>query len=140
MTSNIGSQHFNEKKDFSKVKEEVLKELKMHFRPEFLNRLDEIVLFHPLGKEHIKQIIDIQMKYINQRLADKKISIELTPEAKELIAERGYDPIYGARPLKRAIQKFILDPLAEKIISREFGEGDKVEVFVKNSSFLFRKI
>lgn len=140
MTSNIGSHHFNEKKDFSKVKEEVLKELKMHFRPEFLNRLDEIVLFHPLGKEHIKQIIDIQMKYINQRLADKKIFLTLTPEAKELLGELGYDPVYGARPLKRAIQKFILDPLAEKIISREFGEGDKVEVFVKNSSFLFRKI
>jgi len=139
MTSNIGSHHFNEKKDFSKVQEEVLKELKMHFRPEFLNRLDEIVLFHPLGKEHIRQIIDIQMKYINQRLADKKISIELTPEAKELLAERGYDPVYGARPLKRAIQKFILDPLAEKIISREFEEGDKVEVFVENSSFIFRK-
>lgn len=139
MTSNIGSQHFDEKKDFSKVKDGVLKELKMHFRPEFLNRLDEIVLFHPLGKEHIRQIIDIQMKYVNQRLSDKKITIELDTSAKELLVNLGYDPVYGARPLKRAIQKFILDPVAERIISREFGEGNKVIVSVENSSFLFSK-
>lgn len=139
MTSNIGSHYFNEEKDFLKVKDAVMRELKAHFRPEFLNRIDEIILFHPLRKEHMKEIVDIQLRYINKRLQEKKISLELTPSAKELLAEKGYDPVYGARPLKRAIQKFILDPLAEKIIAREFVEGDSIIVSTRDSSFIFEK-
>ncbi|MBM3781082.1 MAG: ATP-dependent chaperone ClpB [Acidobacteria bacterium] len=100
--------------------------LRGHFRPEFINRIDEIVFFHPLSEVHTAAIIDIQLQGLLRRLADRKITVELTPAAKALLATEGYDPVYGARPLKRAIQRLVLDPLALRVLAGDFGEGDSV--------------
>ena len=101
--------------------------LQDHFRPEFLNRFDEIITFHPLRKREMKKIIDLQVGLINRRLKDKKISLELTAAAKDLLLERGFDQIYGARPIKRLLQSQILDPLAMKLIDGSLKEG-KIKV------------
>ena len=98
------------------------------FKPEFLNRVDEIVLFNSLGMEQITFIVDIQLALLQKRLADRKLSFSLTDRAKEFIVQHGYDPVYGARPLKRAIQHYIQDPLALKILEGEFREGDTVSI------------
>ena len=100
--------------------------LRKHFRPEVLNRVDEIIFFHALGREHMKQIIDIQLRGLMKRLADRKIRVELTDRAKDFLVQEGYDPIYGARPLKRTIQRRVLDPLAMRVLEGEFHEGDQV--------------
>jgi ATP-dependent Clp protease ATP-binding subunit ClpB len=107
-----------------------MEELRRTFRPEFLNRLDEIVLFHSLGKEELSRIVDIMVRELNDRLADRKITISLTPAAKTRIAEIGFDPAYGARPLRRALQKRIEDALAMRLLEGEFREGDRVTVDV----------
>jgi ATP-dependent Clp protease ATP-binding subunit ClpB len=99
-----------------------------HFRPEFLNRVDEIILFHPLARSHMGAIVDIQLAALMARLADRKIAVTLTDAARALIVEEGYDPVYGARPLKRTIQRRVLDPLAMKVLEGEFREGDEVVV------------
>lgn len=135
MTSNIGSHYFYDfNGNIEKVAPVIMDELKKYFRPEFLNRIDEIILFHPLNKEQMSKIVEIQLRYINERLKDKKISIELTNVAKEAIAEKGYDPQFGARPLKRTIQRTILDPLAEKIIAGEYKEGEEIIINYDKSS------
>jgi ATP-dependent Clp protease ATP-binding subunit ClpB len=140
MTSNIGSEYFNDPTLQKKAIEEKIKiELKEHFRPEFLNRLDEIIIFNNLGLEEIKKIVDIQIEILKERLKDKKIDIELTPQAKDLLADRGYSPEYGARPLKRTIQKLIIDPLSVKIISGEFKEQDKIRIDLENRKIIFKK-
>ena len=95
-----------------------------HFRPEFLNRVDEIILFHPLGRSDIGRIVDIQLARLVARLAERKIAVDLTEAAKAQLVEEGYDPTYGARPLKRTIQRRVLDPLARKVLEGEFREGD----------------
>ena len=97
-----------------------------HFRPEILNRIDEVVIFRPLGLEQITEIVDIQLSGLRARLAERKMDLELKPAAKELIAREGFDPIYGARPLKRAIQKEIIQPLAMRLLRGEFHDGDTV--------------
>ena len=102
--------------------------LRAHFRPEFLNRIDEIIFFHALGREHMKQIIDIQLAGLIRRLEERKIHVELTDAAKEQLVREGYDPAYGARPLKRAIQRRVLDPLALRVLEGEFREGDTIVV------------
>ena len=102
--------------------------LRAHFRPEFLNRIDEIIFFHALEREHMKQIVDIQLPGLMKRLEERKIHVELTDAAKELLVREGYDPAYGARPLKRTIQRRVLDPLALRVLEGEFGEGDTVVV------------
>jgi ATP-dependent Clp protease ATP-binding subunit ClpB len=138
MTSNIGSQYLAESAlnaaDGVEIPEgtrrQVLEELRQQFRPEFLNRVDEIIFFHPLGRGHIKQIIDIQLRGLMKRLEDRKIHVALTDGARELLVREGYDPTYGARPLKRAIQRRVLDPLAVRVLEGEFGEGDAVAVDV----------
>ncbi len=131
MTSNIGSRHFAESLlDADSVREHVLTDLRQHFRPEFLNRVDEVIIFHGLSIEHIKQIVEIQLRRVLNRLADQKITLTLTPAAKELIAREGYDPIFGARPLKRVIQKKILDALSLEILAGHFKEGDKIKADV----------
>ncbi len=131
MTSNIGSRHFAEGlSDAESVRGHVLEDLRRHFRPEFLNRVDEVIIFHGLSLEHIQQIVDIQLRRVEQRLADQKIVLTLTPAAKELIAREGYDPVFGARPLKRVIQKKILDALSLEILAGHFKEGDKIKVDV----------
>ena len=147
MTSNIGSQYLLNipvdasqeviDKEFEKGKEKVLEELKMFFRPEFLNRVDEVIVFKPLTMKELSQIIDLLVAEINRRLMEKDITLELTERAKEELVARGYDPAMGARPLKRTIQRYIENPLANKIISGEVKEGMKVTVDYKEDEFLF---
>jgi ATP-dependent Clp protease ATP-binding subunit ClpB len=119
------------------MREKVMDVLRSEFKPEFLNRIDEIIVFNRLGIEQIKEIVDIQINKLKQRLSDKKIDVVLSPEAKEFIANVGYDPVYGARPIKRAIQQYILDQLAMKALQGEFSEGDKIKVDVANDELVF---
>jgi ATP-dependent Clp protease ATP-binding subunit ClpB len=130
LTSNVGSHWIQELagKGEEVIRDRVMEELRRVFRPEFLNRLDEIVLFHSLGKEELLQIVDLMVRELNGRLADRKIAIALTPAAKVRIAEIGYDPAYGARPLRRALQKRVEDPFAMRILEGEFRDGDLVTV------------
>jgi ATP-dependent Clp protease ATP-binding subunit ClpB len=109
------------------------------FRPEFLNRIDEIVEFHPLSREQLGEIVELQLRRLRARLADRGISLELTDEAKEAVAEAGWDPTYGARPLKRAIQRMIENPLALRLLEGDFSEGDTVLVEVENGELRFEK-
>jgi ATP-dependent Clp protease ATP-binding subunit ClpB len=131
MTSNIGSTLIQEtmatkKRLDEEDKQEVLEVLQHQFRPEFLNRIDEIVIFESLKREDIAKIVDLQLDRLRKLLADKRLEIELEPSAREFLAEKGYDPVYGARPLKRAIQKYLQDPLALKLLSGEFVPGDTI--------------
>jgi ATP-dependent Clp protease ATP-binding subunit ClpB len=143
MTSNVGSHFIAEvagSGDLSEgVRRQVLEALRQHFRPEFLNRVDEIIVFHALSREHMKQIIDIQLRGLMKRLADRKIKVELTERAKEFLVQEGYDPTYGARPLKRTIQKRVLDALAVRVLEGEFAEGDRVVVDVGGDGLTFAK-
>jgi ATP-dependent Clp protease ATP-binding subunit ClpA len=113
--------------------------MRQYFRPEFLNRVDETIIFHRLDKQQITAIVDIQLKHLYQRLADRKIKLEVTEKAKELLANEGYDPAFGARPLKRAIQRLLQDPLSMRILEGEFKEGDTVKAEVKKGEIVFAK-
>jgi ATP-dependent Clp protease ATP-binding subunit ClpB len=113
--------------------------LRAHFRPEFLNRIDEIIFFHALTREHLKRIIDIQIAGLVKRLEERKIRVQLTDPAKELLIQEGYDPTYGARPLKRAIQRRVLDPLALRVLEGDVGEGDTVVVSASGGELAFEK-
>lgn len=129
MTSNLGSHIIKElSHDYERMQREVRRLLEQSFRPEFLNRIDEIVIFKPLTKEVIMKIVDIQLNLLKARLSDKKINLQVTEKAKEVLADKGFDPVYGARPLKRTIQQLIQNPLALKILQGEFKEGDTVVV------------
>jgi ATP-dependent Clp protease ATP-binding subunit ClpB len=132
MTSNLGSQFIAESQGQGDVAEgtrrQVMEALRSHFRPEFLNRIDDIIFFHALGKAHMKQIIDIQVSGLMKRLEERKIHVDLTEAAKERLVDEGYDPIYGARPLKRTLQRRVLDPLATGVLEGTFVEGDTVAV------------
>jgi ATP-dependent Clp protease ATP-binding subunit ClpB len=141
MTSNLGSQFIAEHtSDLTEgVRRQVMEALRQHFRPEFINRIDEIIFFHALGLEHMKAIVDIQVRGLLKRLEDRKIHVELTDAAKGVIVTEGYDPAYGARPLKRAIQKLVLDPLALRVLEGEFREGDRVAVDVGQNGLMFEK-
>lgn len=140
MTSNIGSQYFVDPTITIKGVEEKIKlELKSHFRPEFLNRLDEVIIFDRLDLKEIKDIVSLEVEVLKMRLRDKKIEVELTHSGREFIAERGFSPEYGARPLKRTIQKLIIDSLSVKIIGGEFKEDDKIIIDVKDRKIVFRK-
>jgi len=126
MTSNLGSDLILEAKKLETVKDALMELLKQSFRPEFLNRIDETVIFNRLGKEEIAKILDIQLTRLSLRLAERKVELKLSKTAKELIAERGYDPLFGARPLKRTIQSDLENPLAKAIIAGKVKEGDTV--------------
>ncbi len=140
MTSNLGSQEISELAgDESKMRSTVLGVLRGHFRPEFLNRIDDIIIFHPLTMNQLKTIVDIQLNLLKKRLLEKKIELTLTDGAKGYLAAIGYDPVFGARPLKRLIQRDILNPLALRILSGEFKEGDKVKVDAVNQTLSFQK-
>ena len=145
MTSNAGSHLIAEQVGSGDttlsegVRRQVLDVLRAQFRPEFLNRVDEIIVFHPLSRAEMRQIIDIQLRGLMKRLEDRKIRVELTDRAKDLLIAEGYDPIYGARPLKRAIQRHILDPLAMRVLEGEFREGDRIRIDVAGSEFKFEK-
>jgi ATP-dependent Clp protease ATP-binding subunit ClpB len=142
MTSNIGSHRILEYSGqftgdgFERMKDTVLEELRHHFRPEFLNRVDEIIVFHALTEEHLKQIVEIQLVALRKRLAERHIEIELTDRAREFLVRSGYDPTYGARPLKRAIQREIETPMARKILAGEVRDGYHVLVDLDSSGKL----
>jgi len=141
MTSNLGSQYIAEHTgDLTEgVRRQVLEALRQHFRPEFLNRIDEVIFFHALGLEHMTKIVDIQIRGLLKRLEDRKIHVELTEAAKGFLVSEGYDPTYGARPLKRTIQRRVLDPLAMRVLEGEFREGDRVTVDVGDNGLRFEK-
>jgi ATP-dependent Clp protease ATP-binding subunit ClpB len=151
MTSNLGSQHLLDPFALSggvvdlaereaariRTRERVMDSVREHFRPELLNRIDDIVIFNPLGKEQIKAIVDIQLAGLRKRLSERKIELRLTDAAKELLAVEGFDPVYGARPLKRAIQQKIVQPLAMRLLRGEFADGDTIVVDVRNGELDF---
>ncbi len=142
MTSNLGSQVIQElsgEDNYDQMKKAVLEIVSQHFRPEFINRIDDIVVFHPLGREHIRRIVEIQTGYLRRRLAERDIRIELDTRAQDLLGEAGFDPVYGARPLKRAIQQQLENPLAQKILAGEFGPGDTIKVAAKDGALVMRK-
>jgi ATP-dependent Clp protease ATP-binding subunit ClpB len=139
MTSNIGSAIFNAPGGSEADKEEaVMAALRGHFRPEFLNRIDDIVVFHPLTKAEIRKVVEVQLGRLAKRLADRHLKLDLSPAALDLLAEHGYDPAYGARPLKRAIQRMILDPLAIKLIEGKILDGELVTIDVEGDGLVFR--
>jgi ATP-dependent Clp protease ATP-binding subunit ClpB len=139
MTSNIGSQWFQAPGlSPDDQQEHVLEEVRATFRPEFINRVDELIVFHPLGKDEIAGIVDIQLRQLQERLADRKLSVDLTPAARDYLATKGYDPAYGARPLKRLIQREIQDVLALKLLGGEIREGDQVEIDRDGDGLVFR--
>jgi ATP-dependent Clp protease ATP-binding subunit ClpB len=140
MTSNLGSQYIQDLAgtDRKQMEHLVMAALRDAFKPEFLNRIDEIIIFNSLGREEIKSIVEIQLKRLRQNLASRKMAFEITDRAKALLADKGYDPIYGARPLKRTIQRLIQDPLAVKILEGEFKEGDRIKIDSDGNEMLFR--
>jgi ATP-dependent Clp protease ATP-binding subunit ClpB len=123
--------------DYDRMKSAVMEIVGSHFRPEFLNRIDDITVFHPLDRAQLKQIAEIQVDYLKRRLKSREIELELSDEALEMLAEAGFDPVYGARPLKRAIQVQVENPLAQEILAGRFGEGDVVRVVVLNGAIWF---
>ncbi|MCB2045362.1 MAG: AAA family ATPase, partial [Novosphingobium sp.] len=131
MTSNLGSQYLanlDEGQGVETVEPQVMEVVRGHFRPEFLNRLDEIILFHRLGQEHMAPIVEIQVARVQKLLKDRKITLELSDAAKRWLGRVGYDPVYGARPLKRAVQRYLQDPLAEKLLAGEIPDGSTVRI------------
>ena len=159
MTSNLGSKFIEKsglealkketknearevwEREYEKIQDSVRQDLRNHFRPEFLNRIDDIVLFKNLRRDQIHDIVDVQLKELRKRLSERSMSLELSNKVKEMLAEKGYDPVFGARPLKRAIQKYMQDPLSMKILQGDFLDGDKIEVNLndQNDSLIFKK-
>ncbi len=139
MTSNVASLLMEQELSGKELRDKVMEALKLQFRPEFLNRIDEIIIFNPLGMDAIKRIAEIQMRYLHDRLAERKISISVSDSVKELIASKGYDPVFGARPIKRTIQRMIEDPLSRQILSGEFGVGDTVRMDVSDGKVVFSR-
>jgi ATP-dependent Clp protease ATP-binding subunit ClpB len=141
MTSNLGAQYLVELRDdqdVDVVRDEVMNVVKASFRPEFLNRVDEVILFHRLRRQDMGRIVEIQLRRLENLLADRKINLDLDAEAIEWLAQKGYDPVYGARPLKRVIQKELQDPLAEKILGGEILDGSLVKVTAGSDRLNFR--
>ncbi len=140
MTSNLGSQWITEVGlSWEEINGRVMVAVREHFRPELLNRIDDIVIFRPLGMEQIKKIVEIQLQGLRTRLVERKIDLELTEAAKELIAREGFDPVFGARPLKRTIQKEIIQPLAMRLLRGEFQDGDVILADAQNGHLTFQR-
>jgi ATP-dependent Clp protease ATP-binding subunit ClpB len=147
MTSNLGSpiiqEFFMEGKNSASARLDmearVLAELKKHFRPEFLNRVDDVIIFQSLDESELARIVDIQLGRLEQRLAQQNLTLDVDAAAKKLLAKEGYDPQFGARPLKRAIQEHLLDPLAAKLLAGEFKPNDKIKVSAKDGELLFQR-
>jgi ATP-dependent Clp protease ATP-binding subunit ClpB len=140
MTSNIGAEYLvalKEDEPAEAARGQVMDMVKGHFRPEFLNRLDEIILFHRLKRENMGAIVDIQLGRLSKLLEDRKITLDLTEKARDLLASEGYDPAYGARPLKRVIQKMVQDPLAEAILEGTIHDGETVKVDAGKTGLTF---
>jgi ATP-dependent Clp protease ATP-binding subunit ClpB len=147
MTSNLGSPIIQEyfmdghtdKSAHQAMEDKVMAELKRHFRPEFLNRVDDVIIFQSLDESELARIVDIQLGRLEQRLAQQNLTLDVDADAKKLIAREGYDPQFGARPLKRAIQEHLLDPLATKLLAGEFKPHDKIKVTAKDDALVFQK-
>ncbi len=141
MTSNLGSDIIQEQaqsNDYVTLKEKVMSVLTTQFRPEFINRIDETVVFHPLVTEHIKHIASIQLARLEKRLTEKGYRFELSEAALEKIAANGFDPVFGARPLKRAVQQYVENPLAQRLLAGDFVPGDSIKVDVEGDDFVFK--
>ena len=141
MTSNLGSSAIQElagEENYDRMKQAVMEIVAGHFRPEFINRIDDIVVFHPLGREQLHRIAGLQVQYLRERLHARDMDLELTPRALDKLAEAGFDPVFGARPLKRAIQQRVENPLAQEILAGKFGPKDIVEVDVAGDELVFR--
>jgi ATP-dependent Clp protease ATP-binding subunit ClpC len=140
MTSNVGAKDITRNRslgfattgevdqNFSRIQDKVKEELQHVFNPEFLNRLDDVIVFHPLSKVHVAQIVSVMLKDVQSRLKEEELTLKLTEAGTEFLVKHGYDEKYGARPLKRSIQRYIEDPLSEKILMAEFSKGDEIEV------------
>jgi ATP-dependent Clp protease ATP-binding subunit ClpB len=142
MTSNLGSQVIQEyagEKNYTRMKSAVMEIVQQSFRPEFINRIDDIVVFHPLGSGQIRTIVDIQLVYLRKRLQERNMDLTLDDAARDLLGEAGFDPVYGARPLKRAIQQQIENPLAQRILKGEFVPGDHIRACVRDGQIAFGK-
>jgi ATP-dependent Clp protease ATP-binding subunit ClpB len=142
MTSNLGSQAIQDmagEENYDRMKSAVMAIVGQHFRPEFVNRIDDIVVFHPLGREQLHRIAEIQIRYLRERLAARDLGFTLTPAALDKLAEAGFDPVYGARPLKRAIQQQIENPLAQEILAGKFAAGDTIVADMANGAIAFGK-
>ncbi|HYV01261.1 MAG TPA: AAA family ATPase, partial [Actinomycetota bacterium] len=152
MTSNLGTRDIqkgpgigfaaagDENVTYEKMKDKVMEELKRSFRPEFLNRIDEVIVFHSLSREDVKAIVDLMMKRVREQLKAKDVDIELSDGAKELLAEKGYDPSLGARPLRRTIQRLVEDPLSEKLLWKEFKAGTTIIVDARDGEVVFEGV
>jgi ATP-dependent Clp protease ATP-binding subunit ClpB len=142
MTSNLGSQVIQElagQDNYEKMKAAVMEIVGGHFRPEFINRVDEVVVFHPLDAKQIRSIADIQLAFLKKRLRDRGMDLVVTDAALDKLGEAGFDPVYGARPLKRAIQTAIENPLANEILAGRFADGDVIEADLKDGVLAFGK-
>jgi ATP-dependent Clp protease ATP-binding subunit ClpC len=150
MTSNLGSREFQrgsigfirkEEGDEEKMRTDMESALKKNLLPELLNRIDDVITFHPLTKEHLKSIVDLLIHEVEKRLAERSIKIEVNEEAKAWLVQKGYDPVYGARPLRRAIQRYVENPVSNKILQGEFKEGDTIAIGLEkdNLSFAIQK-
>ena len=156
MTSNVGSEMImsmskrgelgfaaghqgNNGSNEKEIKEKVMEALKEHFKPEFLNRIDDIIMFHPLNEKQIRSIVDLQLAHVVERLEDKRIKLEVSAKAKDWLGKRGYDPNLGARPLKRVIQSEVLDKLALMIIQGTIQDGDKIKIDINEDTLIIEK-
>jgi ATP-dependent Clp protease ATP-binding subunit ClpB len=141
MTSNVGSQWMRDQSgaDEEASRRRVMEALRQQFRPEFLNRVDDIIVFHALDREHLLRIVDIQLARLQALLAERHLELSVSAEAKLYLARVGFDPVYGARPLKRTIQRELQDPLAMLLLRGEFGEGDHIEVDVRDGKLVFHR-
>jgi ATP-dependent Clp protease ATP-binding subunit ClpB len=143
MTSNLGSNLIQEmagEDQYDAMKAAVMETVGQHFRPEFINRVDDVVVFHPLEQGQIRAIADIQLAHLRERLAERDLRLELSEAALNMISAEGFDPVYGARPLKRVIQHDIENPLAQSILSGQFNAGDTIAVDVENDSLTFKTL
>ena len=142
MTSNLGStliQEFASKGDYEAMKQAVMEVVRQHFRPEFINRIDESVVFHPLGSDHIRDIARIQVGRLLARIAERGLKLEFSDAALGHVAQAGYDPVYGARPLKRAVQTLVENPLARALLDGQFVAGDTIKVDYKDKALAFKR-
>jgi ATP-dependent Clp protease ATP-binding subunit ClpB len=136
MTSNLGSEHIQPDLPDEVISTRVMEAVRAHFRPEFLNRIDDVVVFTRLSRENLREIVDIQLGHLRERLEDRRITLEVTTAAADLVAEMGFDPVYGARPLKRVIQKQIADPLAVALLEGRFEDGSTITVDAKDGDLI----
>ncbi len=144
MTSNIGSQYIldvaGDDTRYDEMRSRVMEAMRNSFRPEFLNRIDEIIIFHSLQKEQLREIVKLQVQLLRSRLEDQKMSLKLADIALDFVADIGYDPVYGARPLKRAVQRYLETPIAKSILRGEFKAGDTIFVDVEDERLTFKRL